>query len=127
MDPGKSKKSDDDVVSIIQRYNEKMKAFTVGKKNLTFTTNDMTLIFGLQGGKGAMSLRYSKKPKSAFLRRRFQKDTRLTGPVLKNALVKDMISKQPTNFKDVAIIVTLYLCLTLFFATNENSIGWVFI
>ncbi|KAF5932450.1 hypothetical protein HYC85_028621 [Camellia sinensis] len=69
-----------------------------------------------------MSLRYSKKPKSAFLRRRFQKDTRLTGPVLKNALVKAMKGKQPTDFKDVAIIVTLYLCLTLFFATSGNSI-----
>ncbi|CAL5351050.1 unnamed protein product [Camellia sinensis] len=127
MDPKKSRKSDDDVVAIIQCYNEKTKAFTVGKKNLTFTTNDMTLIFGLEGGKGAMSLRYSKKPKSAFLRRRFQKDTRLTGPVLKNALVKAMKGKQPTDFKDVAIIVTLYLCLTLFFATSGNSIGWVFI
>ncbi|CAL5345082.1 unnamed protein product [Camellia sinensis] len=51
MDPRKSRKSDDDVVAIIQRYNEKSKAFTVGKKNLTFTTNDMTLIFGLQRGK----------------------------------------------------------------------------
>ncbi|CAL5359396.1 unnamed protein product [Camellia sinensis] len=127
MDPKKSRKSDDDVVVIIQCYNEKTKAFTVGKKNLTFTTNDMTLIFGLEGGKGAMSLRYSKKPKSAFLRRRFQKDTRLTGPVLKNALVKAMKGKQPTDFKDVAIIVTLYLCLTLFFATSGNSISWVFI
>ncbi|CAL5383477.1 unnamed protein product [Camellia sinensis] len=127
MDPKKSRKSDDDVVAIIQCYNEKTKAFTVGKKNLTFTTNDMTLIFGLEGGKGAMSLRYSKKPKSAFLRRRFQKDTRLTGPVLKNALIKAMKGKQPTDFKDVAIIVTLYLCLTLFFATSGNSIGWVFI
>ncbi|XP_028070645.1 uncharacterized protein LOC114273079 [Camellia sinensis] len=127
MDPKKSRKSDDDVVAIIQCYNEKTKAFTVRKKNLTFTTNDMTLIFGLEGGKGAMSLRYSKKPKSAFLRRRFQKDTRLTGPVLKNALVKAMKGKQPTGFKDVAIIVTLYLCLTLFFATSGNSIGWVFI
>ncbi|CAL5434355.1 unnamed protein product [Camellia sinensis] len=127
MDPKKSRKSDDDVVAIIQCYNEKTKAFTVGKKNLTFTTNDMTLIFGLEGGKGAMSLRYSKKPKAAFLRRRFQKDTRLTGPVLKNALVKAMKGKQPTDFKDVAIIVTLYLCLTLFFATSGNSIGWVFI
>ncbi|CAL5352306.1 unnamed protein product [Camellia sinensis] len=127
MDPKKSRKSDDDVVAIIQCYNEKTKAFTVGKKNLTFTTNDMTLIFGLEGGKGVMSLRYSKKPKSAFLRRRFQKDTRLTGPVLKNALVKAMKGKQPTDFKDVAIIVTLYLCLTLFFATSGNSIGWVFI
>ncbi|CAL5349800.1 unnamed protein product [Camellia sinensis] len=127
MDPKKSRKSDDDVVAIIQCYNEKTKAFTVGKKNLTFTTNDMTLIFGLKGGKGAMSLRYSKKPKSAFLGRRFQKDTRLTGPVLKNALVKAMKGKQPTDFKDVAIIVTLYLCLTLFFATSGNSIGWVFI
>ncbi|CAL5438179.1 unnamed protein product [Camellia sinensis] len=127
MDPKKSRKSDDDVVAIIQCYNEKTKAFTVGKKNLTFTRNDMTLIFGLEGGKGAMSLRYSKKPKSAFLRRRFQKDTRLTGPVLKNALVKAMKGKQPTDFKDVAIIVTLYLCLTLFFATSGNSIGWVFI
>ena len=127
MDPKKSRKSDDDVVAIIQCYNEKTKAFTVGKKNLTFTTNDMTLIFGLEGGKGAMSLRYSKKPKSAFLMRRFQKDTRLTGPVLKNALVKAMKGKQPTDFKDVAIIVTLYLCLTLFFATSGNSIGWVFI
>ncbi|CAL5349681.1 unnamed protein product [Camellia sinensis] len=127
MDPKKSRKSDDDVVAIIQCYNEKTKAFTVGKKNLTFTINDTTLIFGLEGGKGAMSLRYSKKPKSAFLRRRFQKDTRLTGPVLKNALVKAMKSKQPTDFKDVAIIVTLYLCLTLFFAPSGNSIGWVFI
>ncbi|CAL5402963.1 unnamed protein product [Camellia sinensis] len=127
MDPKKSRKSDDDVVTIIQCYNEKTKAFTVRKKNLTFTTNDMTLIFGLEGGKGAMSLRYSKKPKSAFLRKRFQKDTRLTGPVLKNALVKAMKGKQPTDFKDVAIIVTLYLCLTLFFATNGNSIGWIFI
>ena len=70
-----------------------------------------------------MSLRYSKKPKSAFLRRRFQKDTRLTGPVLKNDLVKAMKGKQPTDFKDVAIIVTLYLCLTLFFARSGNSIG----
>ncbi|KAL7261122.1 hypothetical protein ACSBR1_006713 [Camellia fascicularis] len=127
MDPRKSRKSDDDVVAIIQRYNEKMKAFTVGKKKLTFTTNDMTLIFSLQGGKGAMSLRYSKKPNTAFLRRRFPKDIRLTSPVLKNALVKAMKGKQPTDFKDVAIIVTLYLCLTLFFATSENSIGWVFI
>ncbi|CAL5325688.1 unnamed protein product [Camellia sinensis] len=127
MDPKKSRKSDDDVVAIIQCYNEKIKAFTVGKKNLTFTTNDMTLIFGFEGGKGVMSLRYSKKPKSAFLRRRFQKDTRLTGPVLKNALVKAMKGKQPTDFKDVAIIVTLYLCLTLFFARSGNSIGWVFI
>ncbi|CAL5331187.1 unnamed protein product [Camellia sinensis] len=121
------RKSDDDVVAIIQRYNEKTKTFTVGKKNLTFTTNDMTLIFGLQGGKEAMSLRYSKKPKSAFLRRRFLKDTRLTGLVLKNALVKAMKGKQPTDFKDVAIIVVLYLCLTLFFTTSGNSIGWVFI
>ncbi|CAL5424354.1 unnamed protein product [Camellia sinensis] len=127
MDPKKSRKSDDDVVAIIQCYNEKTKAFTVRKKNLTFTTNDMTLIFGLEGGKGAMSLRYSKKPKSAFLRRRFQKDTRLTGPVLKNALIKAMKGKRPTDFKDVGIIVTLYLCLTLFFATSGNSIGWVFI
>ncbi|CAL5364858.1 unnamed protein product [Camellia sinensis] len=127
MDPRKSRKSDDDVVAIIQCYNEKTKAFTVGKKNLTFTTNDVTLIFGLQGGKGAMSLRYSKKPKSAFLRRRFPKDTRLTGLVLKNALVKAMKGKQPTNYKDVAIIVILYLCLTLFFITSENSIWWIFI
>ncbi|CAL5349678.1 unnamed protein product [Camellia sinensis] len=127
MDPKKSRKSDDDVVAIIQCYNEKTKAFIVGKKNLTFTTNDMTFIFGLEGGKEAMSLRYSKKSKSAFLRRRFQKDIRLTGPVLKNALVKAMKGKQPTDFKDVAIIVTLYLCLTLFFATSGNSIGWVFI
>ncbi|THG17200.1 hypothetical protein TEA_027018 [Camellia sinensis var. sinensis] len=127
MDPKKSRKSDDGVVAIIQCYNEKTKAFTVGKKNLTFTTNDITLIFGLEGGKGALSLRYSKKPKSTFLRRKFQKDTRLTGPVLKNALVKAMKGKQPTDFKDVAIIVTLYSCLTLFFATSGNSIGWVFI
>ena len=74
-----------------------------------------------------MSLRYSKKLKSAFLRRRFPNDTRLTGPVLKTALVKAMKGKQPTDYKDVAIIVTLYLCLKLFFATSGNSIGWVFI
>ena len=47
IDPKKSRKFDDDVVAIIQCYNEKTKAFTVGKKNLTFTTNDMTLIFWL--------------------------------------------------------------------------------
>ncbi|KAL7253051.1 hypothetical protein ACSBR1_007551 [Camellia fascicularis] len=127
MDPRKSRKSDDNVVAIIQRYNEKTKAFTVGKKSLTFTTNDMTLIFGLQGGKGAVLLKYSKKPNTAFLRRRFPKDTRLIGPVLKNALVKAMKGKQSTDFKDVAIIVTLYLCLTLFFATSGNSIRRVFI
>ncbi|KAL7204653.1 hypothetical protein ACSBR2_017686 [Camellia fascicularis] len=93
MDPKKSRKSDNDVVAIIQRCNEKTKAFTVGKKNLTFTTNDLTLIFGLEGGKVAMSLRYSKKLKSTFLRRRFQKDTRLTGSVLRNVLVKAMKGK----------------------------------
>ncbi|KAL7235941.1 hypothetical protein ACSBR1_019258 [Camellia fascicularis] len=113
MDPRKSRKSDDDIVAIIQRYNKKTKAFTVGKKNLTFTTNDMTLIFGLQGGKGGMSLRYSKKPKSVFLRRRFPKDTRLTGPILKNALVKTMKGKQPIDYKDVAIIATLLPATTV--------------
>ncbi|CAL5340200.1 unnamed protein product [Camellia sinensis] len=127
MDPRKCRKSDDDVVAIIQRYNEKTKAFTIDKKNLTFTTNDITLIFGLEDGKGAMSLRYSKKPNTPFLRRRFPMETRLTGPVLKKALVKAMKGKQPNDFKDIAIIVTLYLCLTLFFTTSGNSIGWFFI
>ncbi|CAL5353985.1 unnamed protein product [Camellia sinensis] len=127
MDPRKCRKLDDDVVAIIQRYNEKTKAFTIGKKNLTFTTNDVTLIFGLEGGQGAMSLRYSKKSNTPFLKRRLPKETRLTGLVLKKALVKTMKGKQPHDFKDVAIIVILYLCLTLFFATSGNSIGWVFI
>ncbi|CAL5425431.1 unnamed protein product [Camellia sinensis] len=127
MDPRKCRKLDDDVVAIIQRYNEKTKAFTIGKKNLTFTTNDVTLIFGLEGGQGAMSLRYSKKSNTPFPKRRLPKETRLTGLVLKKALVKTMKGKQPHDFKDVAIIVILYLCLTLFFATSGNSIGWVFI
>ncbi|GMQ05627.1 hypothetical protein CsSME_00050580 [Camellia sinensis var. sinensis] len=83
----------DDVVAVIQRYNEKNKAFTIGKKNLTFSINDMTLIFALEGGKGTMSLKYTKKPNTPFLRRRFPKATRITGPVLKQTLTKAMKGK----------------------------------
>ncbi|THG14335.1 hypothetical protein TEA_021889 [Camellia sinensis var. sinensis] len=127
MDPRKSRKSDDDVVVIIQCYNEKMKAFTADKNKLTFTTNDMTLIFGLQGGKGAMSLKYSKKPNTAFLRRRFLKDTRLIDPVLKNALVKYVKPLESMKQYDwsEAIAATLIDSITTLHITSKKVTGCI--
>ncbi|KAI8538065.1 hypothetical protein RHMOL_Rhmol09G0072600 [Rhododendron molle] len=105
---GKIEKNDYMIRYIMQRY-------FVGKKR-TVTDEEIRLLFGIECGSMPLDFKYSNKPHSEFVDRHLKVVPMMTRSIFKDKFDEAFKGKTVADFKDVAIILCLYVCCTLFFA-----------
>ena len=70
-------------MQILDTYNSAEGKFKIGNQYMSFTTEDISLIFGIPHGSKTLDLKYAKKKESAFIARRFPNITRVSAPKIK--------------------------------------------
>ena len=120
-------KSDDDVYRLLGRFEKVTGTFNIGGKQLTFSTDDILLIFGIKSSNVPMEIgRGNKLVNSPFVDRRFPDVDRLSKTILEDKLNEALEGKKKDS-EDAACILVLLACLTLFISTTGTTIGWTYI
>ena len=114
------RKFDTNVVKIIGAYRNGNN-FKLGQKN---SKQDIKLIFGISCEDQVMNLSYGNKETTDFVRRRSLETECLTALTIKQLLEQTLKSRKR---EDVARMLCLYICVTLFFSTSGTRIGWVYL
>ena len=94
---------------------------------MSFTANDISLIFGIPNGTRPLDLKYAKKKTSDFIARRFQGSPRVSGPQIKQQLHLALNGTTDTDVADVARLPCLYIHVIIFFSTHGNTIVWAYV
>lgn len=115
---------------IIKTYSIREECFkNIGGTSLIFTNTEISLLFGIKcDSKPLLKLSYNLKPKTQFITmRHFNDHKMLTKPILENCFKNAFVGETTTDFEDVARILCLYVCATLFFPIREHSLRWGFV
>lgn len=122
----KIKKNDWTMCEILKTYSNKN--FKIGGQRLDVTDGEISLLFGISCGSKALSkLTYTKKMNSEFIDRHFKDDKSLTKPLLEERFREAFNGRTIMDFQDVARLLTLYVCCTLFFSNKGHSLKWGFV
>lgn len=121
------RKYDKDIMLILDTYNNQRRQFRLGRSYVPFTENDISLIFGIPNGTRALDLKYSKRKTSEFICRRFNTDSSVSAPQIKQQLHLALNGESETDIADVARLLCLYMLVVIFFATHGNTIGWAYV
>ncbi|XP_038713923.1 factor of DNA methylation 1-like [Tripterygium wilfordii] len=123
----KKRRSDDAIVDLISMYDERQNGFMLAGK-VELSENDITLIFGVTSGDTEISIGRKTKPTdSVFVSRRFRDVKILSSSNIKSALQEVIASEDVDDAEDVARLLMMYVCLTLFFSTSGDALPWAFI
>lgn len=120
-------KCDDIVMRIIQTFVPDKSAFMIGGKHIEFTSINMQLIFGIQGGKKSLDVSHGPRLPTDFIQRRCPKISRINLKTIKELLMDALLGDTTQDHQDVAKLLSLYLCGKLFFATSGETMGWGFV
>ena len=76
-------KYDKHIVQILDTYNSVEGKFKIESQYVSFTIEDISLIFGIPHGSKILDLKYAKKKESKFIARKFLNITRVSAPEIK--------------------------------------------
>ncbi|KAI8555271.1 hypothetical protein RHMOL_Rhmol05G0162100 [Rhododendron molle] len=109
---------------ILKQYREN-RQFLIGSKLVELRVSDIHLIFAIISGKKKVSGLYCSRNKVKFVRR---KDLQiLDRQGIKNLITEQLLkSNKKKDVQDVARLVCLFLCATLFF-TSSATLSWVYV
>ena len=94
---------------------------------MSFTSEDISLIFGIPHGSKTLDFKYTKKKNTEFVARRFSNITRVSAPIIKEQLDIALSGATEVDVADVSRLICLYILVTLFFSTHGNSIAWSYV
>ncbi|KAE9461907.1 hypothetical protein C3L33_06228, partial [Rhododendron williamsianum] len=126
LTPNQCRKSDKLIVKIIEAYDHATRKFRLGGKYVGLTRNDIGNIFGICSGKEAVGLKYGSRDEVNMVARRKLHHKRLTTPTMKKLLETYVLGNDTDDIKDVARLLCLYVCHTLFFP-HSTTVKWVYL
>ncbi|KAH7854795.1 hypothetical protein Vadar_017880 [Vaccinium darrowii] len=121
------RKFDEVVLKIVQSYEEDTEAFTVGSKNIKFTSNHVRLVFGICCGNKEMTETKIKKESTALAKRLEIKESRLSTTTIERKIKELQKSMKQQDIDDVVRLLCLHLCVMLLFSNKANSINWSYV
>ncbi|KAM2674017.1 hypothetical protein EV2_015251 [Malus domestica] len=126
----RKKKSDMDLIKIIQCYDSKQQRFKFGDHEpKAITSEDVVQIFGLnnQGVELPNTDKSTKNMKDSFVKTYFAKQKIVKKKDIVEAYQKSVQDKTPEGAKATASIICVHLLQSLLFATSGTYISWSFI
>ncbi|CAN6547406.1 unnamed protein product [Malus baccata var. baccata] len=126
----RKKKSDMDLIKIIQCYDSKQQRFKFGDHEpKAITSEDVIEIFGLnnQGVELPNTDKSTKNMKDSFVKSYFAKQKIVKKKDIVEAYQKSVQDKTPEGAKATASIICVHLLQSLLFATSGTYIAWSFI
>nr|XP_028945191.1 uncharacterized protein LOC108174641 [Malus domestica] len=126
----RKKKSDMDLIKIIQCYDSKQQQFKFGDHEpKAITSEDVVEIFGLnnQGVELPNTDKSTKNMKDSFVKAYFAKQKIVKKKDIVEAYQKSVQDKTPEGAKATASIICVHLLQSLLFATSGTYIAWSFI
>ncbi|KAM2668566.1 hypothetical protein EV2_020148 [Malus domestica] len=126
----RKKKSDMDLIKIIQCYDSKQQQFKFGDHEpKAITSEDVVEIFGLnnQGVELPNTDKSTKNMKDSFVKAYFAKQKIVKKKDIVEAYQKSVQDKTPEGAKATASMICVHLLQSLLFATSGTYIAWSFI
>ncbi|KAM2449589.1 hypothetical protein PS1_019677 [Malus domestica] len=126
----RKKKSDMDLIKIIQCYDSKQQRFKFGDHEpKAITSEDVVQIFGLnnQGVELPNTDKSTKNMKDSIVKTYFAKQKIVKKKDIVEAYQKSVQDKTPEGAKATASIICVHLLQSLLFATSGTYIAWSFI
>ncbi|KAM1307293.1 hypothetical protein ACFX2H_009563 [Malus domestica] len=126
----RKKKSDMDLIKIIQCYDSKQQRFKFGDHEpKAITSEDVVQIFGLnnQGVELPNTDKSTKNMKDSFVKTYFAKQKIVKKKDIVEAYQKSVQDKTPEGAKATASIICVHLLQSLLFATSGTYLSWSFI
>ncbi|KAF7112609.1 hypothetical protein RHSIM_RhsimUnG0211900 [Rhododendron simsii] len=121
------RKFDEVVVKIVESYDAEARTFRLGNKHVKLEREDVKLIFGISCGNEEINQGYCKKEDVQLAVKWKIKGKRLDTSIIKNLLKEKQNSKLEEDADDIARLLCLFLCGTLFFSTSGTTINWVYV
>ncbi|KAF7136450.1 hypothetical protein RHSIM_Rhsim08G0151400 [Rhododendron simsii] len=121
------RKFDEVVVKIVKSYDANTRTFTLGNKHVKLEREDVKLIFGITCGNEEIDQGYCKKEDVQLVVKWKIKEKRLDTSIIKKLLKEKQNSKLEEDMDDIARLLCLSLCGTLFFSTSRTTINWVYV
>ncbi|KAK9291100.1 hypothetical protein L1049_009287 [Liquidambar formosana] len=118
------RKCDDNAIEVLRCFDVRSKKFLIGGKSVPFVSNDISLIFGIPAGKQDISFKPTSKPLTPFVLRRFRNENKISRPVIEKQVAIAARGNRATDFEDLAKLLMLHLCVTLWFPVKGHTIGW---
>ncbi|KAG5565884.1 hypothetical protein RHGRI_001710 [Rhododendron griersonianum] len=103
------------------------RTFRLGNKHVKLEREDVKLIFGITCGNEEINQGYCKKEDVQLAVKWKIKGTRLDTSTIKKLLTEKQNSKLEEDMDDIARLLCLFLCGTLFFSTSGTTINWVYV
>ncbi|KAG5521455.1 hypothetical protein RHGRI_033873 [Rhododendron griersonianum] len=119
------RKFDEVVVKIVESYDANTRTFRLGNKHVMLEREDVKLIFGISCGNEEINQGYCKKEDVQLAVKWKIKEKRLDTSIIKKLLKDKQNSKLEEDMDDIARLLCLFLCETLFFSTSGTTINWV--
>ncbi|KAG5541015.1 hypothetical protein RHGRI_021039 [Rhododendron griersonianum] len=121
------RKFDEVVVKIVESYDANTRTFRLGNKHVKLEREDVKLIFGITCGNEEINQGYCKKEDVQLAVKWKIKGNRLDTSTIKKLLTEKQNSKLEEDMDDIARLLCLFLCGTLFFSTSGTTINWVYV
>ncbi|KAM1097205.1 hypothetical protein ACFX19_014888 [Malus domestica] len=126
----RKKKSDKDLIKIIQCYDSKQQQFKFeDHEPKAITSEDVVEIFGLNNQEVELpnTDKSTKNMKDNFVKAYFAKQKIVKKKDIVEAYQKSVQDKTPEGAKAIASIICVHLLQSLLFTTSETYIAWSFI
>ncbi|GMP30574.1 hypothetical protein CsSME_00005181 [Camellia sinensis var. sinensis] len=101
--------------------------FHVGNGKLTLRDSDIRLIFGLQCGGQPLQMTPGPRQPSDFIQRRFGSESRISSKLVKTLFCDAVRGTSARDVEDAVKLITLYVCVKVFFSTSGESVSWTLI
>ncbi|KAI8021136.1 Protein MAINTENANCE OF MERISTEMS [Camellia lanceoleosa] len=121
------RKCDELVFKLIQTYMPDTGCFHIGNGKLTLRDSDIRLIFGLQCGGQPLLMTPEPRPPSDFIQRRFGSESRISSKLVKTLFCDAVQGTSTRDVEEAVKLMTLYVCVKLFFSTSGESMSWTLI
>ncbi|KAG5553981.1 hypothetical protein RHGRI_011748 [Rhododendron griersonianum] len=121
------RKFDEVVVKIVESYDANTRTFRLGNKHVKLEREDVKLILGITCGNEEINQGYCKKEDVQLTVKWKVKGNRLDTSTIKKLLIEKQNSKLEEDMDDIARLLCLFLCGTLFFSTSGTTINWVYV
>ncbi|KAG5561405.1 hypothetical protein RHGRI_004439 [Rhododendron griersonianum] len=121
------RKFDEVVVKIVESYDANTRTFRLGNKHVKLEREDVKLIFGISCGNEEINQGNCKKEDVQLAVKWKIKGTRLDTSTIKKLLTEKQNSKLAEDMDDIARLLCLFLCGTLFFSRSGTTINWVYV
>ncbi|CAL5324538.1 unnamed protein product [Camellia sinensis] len=119
-------KYDDVIAKIIETYNPASNSFKIGPKSLKLSAHDIKLIFGVDCGSMPMKTAYGSKSTFGLISKKCKDTQRLTSKNIRSLIDDALVGRKKSDNEEVAMLISLYACLKLFYSTTGETIGWAY-